>query len=247
MSIAPPAVTVDQIIDIAAAAPGLTTDQITETLHSSSPRVRFLKSCRPGSKVLDLGAGEGSMQVFRNWLSPARPDIEMYAVSLEKGPHFDAYAGYELGNFNTQKPDFGGMRFDGLIACHFVEHIEGGVDAMVAWAKTRMAPGGRLYIEFPSEFSKTAPSRSEYAERSLDVSCANFFDDYTHVETVGLEATRQAIEAHGLFIEESGFWRNPFIEDVLLQRGAADNHQYLSTVGVWMKTYFCQYAIAVMV
>lgn len=246
MDPAPPTVSVDQIIEIAHAAPGPASDEITETLHSTSPRVRFLKACSPSAVVLDLGAGEGSLQIFREWLSPARPDIQMYAVSLEKGPYFDSYVDYQLANFNSEKPDFGGIRFDAIIACHFVEHIEGGVGALAAWAKTRLAPGGRIYVEVPSVFSKAAPSRSEYAEASLDVSCTNFFDDYTHIDTVSLPDIRSGLEAHGLFIEESGFWRNPYLEDSLLQRGAADGDQYLATVGVWMKTYFCQYAVAVL-
>src|SRR5664280_1340562 len=72
-------------------------EKVFEFYHQCHPRTLFLKMLPAGATLLDLGAGDGPMQVFRNWPPPARKDLKLYAFSLRKGKHFDAYDGYELG------------------------------------------------------------------------------------------------------------------------------------------------------
>jgi hypothetical protein len=245
-SIAPPLASMDGIMHAAARGLPVEAGIMESFMHTASPRVRFFKSAPFGARLLDLGAGDGGMEVFRQWLSPPREDIRMYAVSLEKGARFDHYDAFELANFNTTKPDFGGMVFDAMLVSHFVEHIEGGLGAFLSWAKTRLVVGGRVYVEFPSPHSKVAPKRADLIARGLETSCSNFYDDFTHIDTMTLEDTRQALEARAFFVEESGYWRNPYLEDALIRRGYDEKNEYLTTVGVWMKTYFCQYAVGVL-
>lgn len=229
------------------AEPSIPIDEVHSWLHLSSPRVRFLKSQPFRSHILDLGAGDGNMEVFRRWLEPRREDLKMYAVSLEVGSNFDAYDGYEISNFNETKPDFGGMIFDSIMTNHFVEHIDGGLAAFADWAVDRLHVGGRVYVEFPSIQALRAPPRQEIADLGLTVSCSNFFDDGTHQATINLDAVVRILREKGFFVEESGYWRNPMLENELLAFGRRDNDNYLATVGTWMKTYFCQYAVAVKV
>jgi SAM-dependent methyltransferase len=245
-TMAPSPASIESIMRAAKSGPSLDASAMDSILHAMSPRVRFLKSAPACARLLDVGAGDGAMEMFRQWLPPRRDDIRMYAVSLEKGERFGQYDGFELGNFNHAKPDFGGLTFDAMLVCHFVEHIDGGLGAFLAWAKTRLAPGGRVYVEFPSLYSKLAPKRADLIARGLQASCCNFYDDHTHVDTISLEDTRQTLEDHGFFVEESGYWRNPYLEDALIRRGYAEKNEYLATVGVWMKTYFCQYAVGVL-
>ena len=54
----------------------------------------------------------------------------------------------------------------------------------------------------------------------------------------------RVLRQNGFFVEESGYWRNPMLENELLAHGRRDKDQYLATIGTWMKTYFCQYAVA---
>jgi hypothetical protein len=81
----PPRVSVDDILQSAAQALPMELNLMEGALHTASPRVRFFKSTQPDARLLDLGAGDGGMEVFRQWLSPPREDIRMYAVSLEMG------------------------------------------------------------------------------------------------------------------------------------------------------------------
>ena len=91
----------------------LTRDEVDTWLHLSSPRVRFLKTLPYGASVLDLGAGDGSLALFKNWLTPHRPDIQLYGVSLADGPYTAMYDGWENKNFEVDEP-FRGQLFDAV-------------------------------------------------------------------------------------------------------------------------------------
>ena len=213
-------------------------------LHLSSPRVRFLKSLPAGSTVLDLGAGEGSLGLFKSWLSPQREDLRMFAVSLVDGPHKNLYEAWENGDFETADP-FPGRVFDAIYAAHFAEHITGGVERVLAWIATRIAPQGRVYVEMPSAFSRTGPRCAALRAAGHNVSTTNFHDDNTHKETVDLDTLRSAMRGHGLFVEESGYWRNPYLESTLFELARRTDDRFHATVAVWMATRFAQYAMAV--
>src|SRR5215469_5762343 len=88
--------------------PSLAVTEIDGYYATITPRSVFFKNIVPCGDLLDLGAGDGIMSVFRDWPAFKRSDIGMYAVSLAKGERFDQYNGYELGNFEDEFPDFGG-------------------------------------------------------------------------------------------------------------------------------------------
>lgn len=82
-----------------------------------------------------------SLELLRNWFEPHRPDLVMYAYALEKGRRFGAYADCELGNRTAGPPGFGGMAFEAVIACHFIEHVSD-PHAFLDRAGRRLAPAG---------------------------------------------------------------------------------------------------------
>lgn len=222
----------------------LTRDEVDSWLHLSSPRVRFLKTLPYGASVLDLGAGDGSLALFKNWLTPHRPDIRIYGVSLADGPHKALYDGWENKNFEVDEP-FRGQHFDAVFCSHFVEHIEGGPDRLMPWIANRLTPQGRVYIETPSHFSKNGPRRAQLRAQGHLVSTTNFYDDLTHKDTVDLQTLRSSFEKAGLFIDESGYWRNPFLEPLLLDLSRSNGVEFYATAAVWMATRFAQYVIGV--
>src|SRR5665213_302042 len=59
--------------------PFLTSDDAIRSLHAFGPRCRFIKTLPAGATVLDAGAGEGSLQVYRHWPDPPRNDLRMFA------------------------------------------------------------------------------------------------------------------------------------------------------------------------
>jgi SAM-dependent methyltransferase len=214
-------------------------------LHLSSPRIRFLKSLPLGSSVLDVGAGDGALSVFRTWLEPQRPDLRIYAVSLERGAHFGNYDAVELVDLDRGDPDFGGRRFDAVHSVNLVEHIAGGIERLSRLAADRLVEGGLAYIEGPSPFMKQVPSRDVWREHGIEIACGSFYDDATHRDTISLDDMVRRTAKAGFFIEESGYIRNRFVEDQLLPLALAEGNPIYATFAVWMKYYVPQYLIAV--
>ncbi len=53
------------------------------------------------------------------------------------------------------------------------------------------------------------------------------------------------MESAGFFIEESGYWRNRFIEDEMLRVSQREQNVVLGTYAVWMKGWVEQYVTGV--
>lgn len=152
---------------------------LVEQLHKIHPRTRFIKSLTNNAVVLDLGAGDGMLPVLKSWPDPKREDIHIYAYSLEKGKGFDAYDGYELSDWEISKPNFNGKKFDAIFSSHFIEHISDFRDVL-DWCASRLNPGGRLYLEWRSEYARVSPTFQELHTNRVMVQIGNFFDDKTH-------------------------------------------------------------------
>ena len=215
-----------------------------ENFYLYLPRAAFLKTLKMNARVLDVGAGDGSLELFRNWLEPHRPDLKMYAYSLEKGKRFGAYAGYELGNWEEGPPRFEGVAFDAIIACHFIEHVSD-PHAFLDWAASRLQPGGRMYVEWPSPASLRLPPRTDLLARGVDVIISNFHDDSTHRQLPDRAELLARLERTGWLIDQQGVVKLPFFEEELLARceePPADPVAKLSAF--WSKTRWAQYFIA---
>lgn len=227
-----------------ARTPRLRRERAIECFYSCHPRVVFLKTLKSDANVLDVGAGNGSLEVFRNWLEPQRPDLRMYAYSLEKGERFDAYTGYELGNWENGPPAFRGVEFDAIIASHFIEHVSDPL-AFLNWAAASLGPGGRIYVEWPSPNSLRLPSRKELLACGVDIIISNFHDDNTHRQMPDRAALLVALEGAGWLIDQQGTVKLPYFEEELLascDEPPMDASAKLSAF--WSKTRWTQYFVA---
>ena len=206
------------------------------------PRTAFLKTLPVRARAVDIGAGDGSLSTFRAWPEPARHDLRLYAYSLEKGAHFDAFDGYETGDWNLARPVFDGLSFDGIVSAHFIEHIDD-AGTFVEWAADRLAPGGRAYVEWPSPASLDLPPLSELHAAGVPLVISRFDDDCTHQHLPDRDVVAARATQAGLRVSASGTIRLPWLEDALLAgfRDAPD--RFPAQAAFWSWTQWSQYLV----
>lgn len=207
------------------------------------PRTAFLKMLRPGASVLDLGAGDGSLTSLVNWPLPDRSDLELHGYSLEKGTLFDAFASWELGDWDVEEPEFDGRRFDAVICSHFIEHLAH-PRTLPRWLGRHLLPGGRVYVEWPSRHSLLQPRIVEARERGVDLLITHFHDDHTHRNLPSAESLIRGLERHSFVIEAQGIITLPWLEDQLMAcfRDAAD--PFGRQAAFWLASAWSQYCVA---
>ncbi len=207
------------------------------------PRSVFLRNACVNAHILDLGAGDGGLAIFKSWPFVTRPDLRMHAVSLEVGERFDLYEDYEISNFEQTLPDFGGMPFDSIICSHFIEHLSNPARALQFFG-ARLKPGGSVYLEWPHPVSKKMPSMTLLQERGVNVMTINFFDDKTHIEAWPMFEIAEGLQAAGLQINTAGRVWFDFFADQLMAHGKTDNNAVDLTYAIWYKFAWAQYLIA---
>jgi SAM-dependent methyltransferase len=228
----------------AAAESALSDGDALEAWHMLSPQCRFLKALPESAAVLDIGAGDGALQVYRSWPPPIRPDLTMYAFAMDRGALFDRYDGSELGRWPAERPDFGGKSFDAIFAANFIEHIEGPLD-FIRWAATRLAPGGRIFLEWPRETSLSLPTTDDLHAIGIDVMAGNYFDDATHrAELPAAPDVQAALIEAGLRIEATGIVQTPWLQDHLMAIGKRTDDRVHRTMAYWSFTSWTQYIVA---
>lgn len=223
--------------------PILGKEQATELYFTFHPRTAFLKTLPAGSRVVDIGAGDGSLSVFRKWPSPSREDLKLYAYSMEKGRLFDEFEGFEIGDWNDAPPDFAGMTFDAIVCAHFIEHIADPF-SLVEWAARKLERGARVYLEWPSPESLTLPSRGELEKVGVPLIISRFDDDHTHRELPDIDAVAAEFAAKGFSISARGVVRLPWLEDELLTHFRSDEDGFSRQAAFWSHTGWSQYLIA---
>ena len=215
-----------------------------EAWHMLSPQCRFLKALPDGATVLDVGAGDGALQIYRHWPPPPRTDLTMYAFAMDRGSLFDRYDGHELGRWPDVRPGFAGKRFDAIFAANFIEHIEAPLE-FIRWAASRLAPGGRIFLEWPREVSLALPTTAALQAVGIDVMAGNYFDDATHQpELPAAPAVQAALVGAGLQIEATGVVQTPWLQDHLMAIGKLTDDRVHRTLAYWSFTAWTQYMIA---
>ena len=223
--------------------PRLDAGRALELYNTLLPRVSFLKMLPPAARVADIGAGDGSLSVFRRWPAPERPDLRMHAYSIEKAPLFEEYEGYEVSDWNLAPPGFAGLSFDALVCAHFIEHIAKPA-SLAAWAGEHLKPGGRAYIEWPSPLSLDLPPRTVLEAAGVPLVISRFDDDRTHRRLPDRDAMIRALRRNGFRIEVAGIIRLPWLEEELLAHFRDADDGFPRQAAFWSYTGWSQYIIA---
>ncbi len=150
-------------------------------------------------RVLNVGCGNHSPATTKLWW----PDCEYSGLDR----NFDAYDESDLDaldyryNIDLSRDSLDVLpqgAFDAIIASHVLEHLTNGVQVAQQLAKL-LAPGGQIYIEFPSVRSLGLPSMP---------GCLNFCDDATHVRVHGVREMANVLMDSGLRIVRAGTRRD---------------------------------------
>jgi SAM-dependent methyltransferase len=236
---------IDEVVEWFARArkPRLGPDEAQELYFRQHPRTLFIKALPSNAKVVDIGAGDGSLSVFRGWPEPVRDDLGLYAYSIEKGTRFDDFDGYEISDWNLQPPEFEGIRFDAVVSGHFIEHIDE-PGSLATWMARKLVPGGRAYIEWPSPHSLDLPSQRALAERGVPLTISRFDDDCTHQVLPTRDAVVSGLELAGFDIEQQGIVRMPWIEEQLMASFRDSEDGFCRQAAFWLMTGWSQFVIA---
>lgn len=144
---------------------------------------------------LDVGCGNHMPSVtkrrFPNW-NYYGLDRADYNVNEADKAVMSGYFNIDLaeGSLDSLPPGF----FDVIVMSHVIEHLPNGIDVIVRLTD-KLAPGGRIYIEFPSVRSLALPSM---------YGTLNFCDDPTHVHVHDVREISNALLARGLRILKAG-------------------------------------------
>lgn len=176
--------------------------------HVVSPhgKFTFVETCAPNGRLLDVGCGNDSPRLAK----ALRSDI--YYVGLDVGDHHHSVDPNQVADEYIVVPPeaFGGAiaglppTFDAVISAHNLEHCND-PDAVLTSMARVLAPGGRMYLSFPSEASVNFPKRD---------GCLNFYDDPTHNIVPQFDRVCQTIRDAGLKIEFAARQYRPLVKRI---------------------------------
>jgi SAM-dependent methyltransferase len=199
---------------------------------------RFYATHRHRSfKLLDVGCGNHSATSTKRYF----PDC--------------IYYGLDRDNYNNDERDFALMErffridlesarldalpegfFDVIVCSHVIEHLRNGV-AVVGALGSKLAPGGRIYVEFPSVASLNLPSMP---------GTLHFCDDATHVRLYSVIEVCNALLDAGLRIVAAGRRRDPLMTWLFPVYFLAGIWRYrrITSFGLWDPLGFADFVYA---
>jgi hypothetical protein len=211
------------------------------------PSTVFVKSLPANATVLDFGAGVGGLVSQKTWPDPKRPDLRMYAYSLEYHPSFESYDGYEIGDFDSRPPEFKDVEISAVVAKHVIEHLAT-PSRFLEWVAHRLSRNGRIYIEWPSEYSQQLPRAIEFTSQGIDIMISNFYDDNTHKIIPERQSVIEALKKQNFQIESDGYVKIPYFEEELLasllEHDTSIGQEVARRNAFWSLTLWSQYVIA---
>jgi SAM-dependent methyltransferase len=165
------------------------------------------------------------------------------------------YYGLDKGSYNNDDRDFAVMErffevdletsgleclpadfFDVIICSHVIEHLRNGVD-VIRTLRSKLAHGGKIYIEFPSVASLNLPSMR---------GTLHFCDDPTHVKLYSLLEVCNVLLDGGLRIIAAGRRRDALMTLLFPFVFLAGIWRYgkVTSFGLWDPLGFAEFVYA---
>lgn len=188
-------------------------------------------------KLLDIGCGNHSATSTKRYFPNCR------------------YYGLDKGNYNNDDADFAAMEkfyqidlesgdldglpdgfFDVIICSHVIEHLRNGIE-VIGKLESKLAHGGKIYIEFPSMLSLRLPSMT---------GTLHFCDDPTHVRLYSVLDVCNALLDGGLRIVSAGRRRDAVMTLLfpLFFLGGIWRYGRLTSFGLWDVLGFADFVYA---
>ena len=138
-------------------------------------KISFLSKLNINSSILDVGCGNNSSYLVKKILPKSYySGIDVSNYNLTKPNLADEYILVEPNTFLKTLQSLPAKKFDAAISAHNLEHCEYPTETLIAIVNT-LNIGGRLYLSFPSQESKSFPSRN---------GTLNYIDDKTHTNNI---------------------------------------------------------------
>jgi SAM-dependent methyltransferase len=204
------------------------------------PRLKFFRRKLAGSRFrfLDVGLAAGTPTTTKAWF----PECEYYGLditsSVLRPGEDEKLTALFLENLDSSDlssvPD--GF-FDVIVMSHVIEHLRDGLGALAKLA-TKLAPGGHIYIEWPSVRSFNLPRG------------VHFTDDPTHVRSYAIHEIANVLLASNLKIIKAGRrreWLRILLSPLTLPRQIKElvTRGRLHNVGLWDLLGFADFVYAV--
>jgi len=145
--------------------------------------------------MLDVGCGDHSPTLTKRWLR----DVVYHGVdrAVYNNDERDLAAmdrSFTLDLAEAELDEIPDGEYDAVVFCHVIEHLPNGLDVLAALCG-KLAPGGVIYVEFPSPRSLWLPS----ARGTL-----NFWDDPTHVRVYDRDEIARVLVERGVEVLARG-------------------------------------------
>lgn len=178
-----------------------TTSQIKKWLEKPVRFDTIGHFLKPGARLLDVGCGNKAPYSTFDYY----PDVSFSGIDWDDIPgKTDMTRFYRCdleANDLSIIPD---SSFDVINVSHIIEHVSSGEQLLENLAK-KLAPGGVIYIETPSERSLKLPSW---------YGTLNFWDDFTHKKVYSIDEMENTLIRNGCTIKKSDIRRS--IKRILL-------------------------------
>jgi len=145
---------------------------ILATILNPRGKSAFLFRHQSSRHVLDIGCGNNSVLRVKSIISSCSytgVDIDNYNLDASALDLIDHYINSTPSNFASDIQRLPQL-YDCILCSHNLEHCNSPYDVVVAMGQ-RCAPGGHIYISYPSPLSLVLPSRT---------GVLNYYDDGTH-------------------------------------------------------------------
>lgn len=192
---------------------------------------------RQNFRLLDVGCGNHSATNTKRYF----PKCAYYGLDKERYNNDDRdfavmeryfQVDLESGELGCLPEAF----FDVIICAHVIEHLHNGIE-VVGQLKSKLARGGKIYIEFPSLASLRLPSMR---------GTLHFCDDPTHVRLYSLIDVCNVLLDGGLRIVAAGRRRDAFMTSLfpLVFLAGVWRYRKVTSFGLWDPLGFADFVYA---